>query len=50
MEKDSSHNYSQEEPSGSEKSPRSSSIHFIKQFARVYSTTHGGEFSYLILN
>lgn len=32
------------------KTPRVSSINFIKQFARVYSTTKGIEFSYLILN
>lgn len=30
--------------------PRASSISYIRQFARVYSTTKGVEFSYLILN
>lgn len=33
-----------------DKSPRDSSIVFIKQFARAYSGTHGVEFSYCILN
>ena len=32
------------------KTPRRSSVNFVKQFARVYSTTNGGKFSYLILN
>lgn len=32
------------------KKPSASSINFVKQFARVYSTTKGIEFSYLILN
>ena len=33
----------------SAKLPNISSINFIKQFARVYSATHGIEFSYMIL-
>ena len=32
------------------KKPSSTSINFVKQFARVYSTTKGIDFSYLILN
>ena len=32
------------------KSPKTTSINYIKQFARVYSATKGVEFSYLILN
>ena len=32
------------------KTPKASSINYIRQFARVYSATHGIEFSYMILN
>ena len=32
------------------KSPSDFSLNIIKQFARVYSTTHGIDFSYCILN
>lgn len=45
-----SENISPREDDKAGKSPRRSSINFVKQFARVYSTTYGGEFSYLILN
>ncbi|MCH5226269.1 MAG: hypothetical protein J1F16_00405 [Muribaculaceae bacterium] len=34
----------------SAKEPRATSISFIRQFARVYSTTEGLKFSYYILN
>lgn len=50
MDKDSGHINHNEESEEHRKTPSSSSINFVRQFARIYSTTHGGEFSYLILN
>ena len=50
MDKETSNLHHNEKRNEEGKTPRDSSISFIKQFARVYSTTHKGEFSYLILN
>ena len=41
-----SHNGNNQDP----KSPKDSSIIFLKQFARVYTSTHGPLFPYCILN
>ena len=50
MTNDSSHLTLSGEQVKAGKSPKDSSLKFIKQFARVYSTFNGVYFTYCILN
>lgn len=50
MIKNYSHFSSEGDKESVRKSPKTSSINYIRQFARVYSTFPGQEFSYFIIS